>query len=303
MPGRPGAWSRTPASGWSATSSSAPSASAGRASTGCGSSPAGLRRCRSVSKARDWPRPGRVSCAGRGPGAVAQPRSAHERAGPARRRAAPRPPRAGGRAAAPAQPLGPPGQRLPERPGSFFAAAPAGRPGGDCSPLHPDLLGREHALAPAAPPPCAQDPLPARGEHQEPSHQQDSGARRRRDAAFLAIAYGSGVQRAEAIALDLADLDFTAGQLRVRQGKGKKPGQAPLAPSAQPALEDWLQVRGRDPGPLFCAVSKTGRLAREGAGGLRRLSGSAAWAICKERGQKAGIQAPGSPRPAANLGR
>jgi integrase len=37
---------------------------------------------------------------------------------------------------------------------------------------------------------------------------------------------------------------------------------------------------------------KTGALVREAAGGLRRLSGSAAWAICKERGQKAGIQAP-----------
>jgi integrase-like protein len=123
---------------------------------------------------------------------------------------------------------------------------------------------------------------------------QDSGARRRRDAAFLAIAYGSGVRRAEAIALDLADLDFTAGQLRVRQGKGKKPRQAPLAPSAQPALEDWLQVRGRDPGPLFCAVSKTGRLAREGAGGLRRLSGSAAWAICKERGRNSEAVPPTS---------
>jgi integrase len=39
-------------------------------------------------------------------------------------------------------------------------------------------------------------------------------------------------------------------------------------------------------------VLKTGRLVREGSGGLRRLSGSAAWAICKERGKKAGIQAP-----------
>lgn len=89
-----------------------------------------------------------------------------------------------------------------------------------------------------------------------------------------------------------ADLDFASGQLRVRQGTGKKPRQAPLAPSAQPAFEDWLQVRGREPGPLFCAVLKTGRLVREGSGGLRRLSGSAAWAICKDRSQKAGIQAP-----------
>ena len=105
---------------------------------------------------------------------------------------------------------------------------------------------------------------------QESSHQQDSGARRRRDAAFLAIAYGSGVRRAEAIALDLADLDFTAGQLRVRQGKGKKPRQPPLAPSAQPALEDRLQVRGRDPGPSSAPCQRpavwTVRAPEAGAG-------------------------------------
>jgi hypothetical protein len=53
-----------------------------------------------------------------------------------------------------------------------------------------------------------------------------------------------------------------------------------------------MLVRGQEPGPLFCAVIKTGRLVHEGSGGLRRLSGSAAWAICKERGQKAAIQAP-----------
>jgi len=56
----------------------------------------------------------------------------------------------------------------------------------------------------------------------------------------FSIAYGSGVRRPEAIALDVADLDFANGQLRVGQGNGKKPRQAPLAPSAFPVLEDWL---------------------------------------------------------------
>jgi integrase len=101
---------------------------------------------------------------------------------------------------------------------------------------------------------------------QGPAHQQDFGARRRRDAAF----------------------DFASSQLRVRQ---EAPSGAP-GPLRQPALEDWLQVGGREPGPLFCAVLKTGRLVRESSGGLGRLSGSAAWAIRKERGQRAGIQAP-----------
>lgn len=110
-------------------------------------------------------------------------------------------------------------------------------------------------------------------------------------------------QLADGNAVEILNLlDFAAGQLRVRQGKGKRPRLAPLAPSAQPALEDWLQVRGREPGPLFCAVLKTGRLVREGSGGLRRLSGSAAWGRLQGAGQEGGDPGTGPPRPAADLG-
>jgi integrase-like protein len=118
----------------------------------------------------------------------------------------------------------------------------------------------------------------------------DSAVRRRRDAAFLALAYGCGLRRSEAVAVDLADLDLVSGELRVRRGKGRKPQQLNLPPSAVPALQDWLQVRGQEPGPLFCAVLKSGRLARGGEG-LARLSPAAAWRICRERGLKAQIQA------------
>jgi integrase len=127
---------------------------------------------------------------------------------------------------------------------------------------------------------------------QEMRHRQDSVTRRRRDAAFLSLLYATGLRRAEAVALDLADLDQVTGQLRVRQGKGRKPRPVSLPASALPALRDWLQARGAEPGPLFCAVLKNGRLVREPDGRLQGLSGSAAWAICKERGRKAGIQPP-----------
>ena len=124
------------------------------------------------------------------------------------------------------------------------------------------------------------------------SHRQDAVTRRRRDAAFLSLLYASGLRRAEAVALELADLDLVSGQLRVRRGKGRKPRPVSLPASAFPALKDWLEVRGSEPGPLFCAVLKNGRLVREPQGQLRGLSGSAVWAICKERGRKAGIQPP-----------
>ena len=120
---------------------------------------------------------------------------------------------------------------------------------------------------------------------------QDSTARRRRDAAFLALAYSCGLRRSEAVAVDLADLDLVGGELRVRRGKGRKPRQLTLPPSALPALQDWLQVRGTGPGPLFCPVLKSGRLLKEGDQPAR-LSPGGAWRICRERGLQAQIRAP-----------
>jgi integrase len=130
---------------------------------------------------------------------------------------------------------------------------------------------------------CTRAPRDGRGP--------DSAARRRRDAAFLALAYGCGLRRSEAVAVDVADLDLVTGELRVRRGKGRKPRQVNLPPSAVPALQDWLLVRGQEPGPLFCAVLKSGRLARGGEG-LARLSPATAWRICRERGLRARIRAP-----------
>src|SRR3979490_171082 len=72
--------------------------------------------------------------------------------------------------------------------------------------------------------------------------------------------------------------------------KLQKPRLLTLPPSALPALQDWLQVRGSEPGPLFCPVLKSGRVLREG-GQLARLSPGGAWRICRERGLQAQIQA------------
>jgi integrase/recombinase XerD len=140
---------------------------------------------------------------------------------------------------------------------------------------------------------CTRSPGDGRGP--------DSAARRRRDAAFLALAYGCGLRRSEAVAVDVADLDLVSEELRVRRGKGRKPREVNLPPSAVPALKDWLQVRGEEPGPLFCAVLKSGRPAHDGEG-LARLSPATVWRICRERGLKADPGA-GPARPAPNLDR
>ncbi len=105
-----------------------------------------------------------------------------------------------------------------------------------------------------------------------------------RDAAILALLYGSGLRRAEAVGLELADYDREAGTLKVR-GKGDKERLAHLGEASQAALEAWLFVRGVWPGALFVSINKGGQL---GTGGM---SGQAMLYIARQRTLQASVAA------------
>lgn len=71
---------------------------------------------------------------------------------------------------------------------------------------------------------------------------------------------GQGLASSRLVSLDLDDLDLEAGQLPRPPRQGSQTASGRPTPSALPALQIWPQVRGPDPGPLFCAVLKTWRL-------------------------------------------
>lgn len=104
-----------------------------------------------------------------------------------------------------------------------------------------------------------------------------STARGTRDAALLALLYGAGLRRSEAVRVAPRDFDLANGVLRVT-GKGDRQRAIPLAPGVPEAVERWLRARGDGPGPLLLRVRKGGAPAREGLGGqavlmiLRRLA-------------------------------
>lgn len=73
-----------------------------------------------------------------------------------------------------------------------------------------------------------------------------SGATGLRDRALIELMYSTGLRRAEIVNLDIPDLDFERGLLRVRKGKGNKDRVVPMGSRAMLWLERYLEeVRPR----------------------------------------------------------
>lgn len=91
--------------------------------------------------------------------------------------------------------------------------------------------------------------------------------------AIVMVIYGAGLRIAEALALEVSDIDGARGVIRVRHGKGNKPREAKLSP----ALHGWLRRYWKEQRPalpyLFASRS-TGKAPQ--AASVRRAVSKAA---------------------------
>jgi site-specific recombinase XerD len=83
-----------------------------------------------------------------------------------------------------------------------------------------------------------------------------------RDAAIIGMMYAAGLRRDEVVKLSVDSYDPETGTLTLT-GKPNKQRTAHITNGAADALDDWLVVRGTQPGPLFVEVNKGGKILIE----------------------------------------
>lgn len=111
-----------------------------------------------------------------------------------------------------------------------------------------------------------------------------------RDAAIIAVLYGSGMRKSESVNLDLNQVNFTERSLQVL-GKGNKQLIKYAPVWVFDKLHDWLRLRRselvetqQDDSFLFNRIRRGGHITRD------RISKHAIYYITRQRGLEIGIQ-------------
>lgn len=85
----------------------------------------------------------------------------------------------------------------------------------------------------------------------------------RRDVAMLAVLARTGMRRSELTGLHVEDWRPAVGELLILRGKGGVKRKTWLTGWTVKALDAWLVVRGRSPGPMFVRVYRGGNVDRQ----------------------------------------
>jgi integrase/recombinase XerD len=110
-----------------------------------------------------------------------------------------------------------------------------------------------------------------------------TGAASCRDAALVALLFGGGLRRSEAVALQIGDYEQSSGLVRVSAGEGKA-RVVRAEGRTRGALEAWLDVRGKARGAFLCPVDKAGRVH------VRHMTDQAVLYIVRRLAEQAGIK-------------
>jgi site-specific recombinase XerC len=112
----------------------------------------------------------------------------------------------------------------------------------------------------------------------------------KRDAAVIAVLYGSGMRKSESVNLDLSQIDFSERSLRVI-GKGNRELLKYAPAWAFEKLQAWLELRRSqlpegqaDDGFVFNRIRRGSHITRE------RITKHAIYYIARQRGAQVGVK-------------
>ena len=101
---------------------------------------------------------------------------------------------------------------------------------------------------------------------------------------LFALGVAGGPRREEIVALDYEKFDPETGRLMIL-GKGNKERLTYIDNGALDALNDWVSIRGSNPGPLFMPITRGGEIIN------RRMTNQAIYNLLQKRGKLAGVKA------------
>ncbi len=115
---------------------------------------------------------------------------------------------------------------------------------------------------------------------------KDRSEKGRRDFAILQLLYSMTPRRQEVCAIDMTDLDMSTGEVAMTcKGHSKSDREwKRIPPMALKAIADYLEMRGRAPGPLFRSLSRRTSKSEPG-----RLTGDGLARIIRNRGKAIGL--------------
>lgn len=105
-----------------------------------------------------------------------------------------------------------------------------------------------------------------------------------RDAAVLALCFGAGLRREEAVMLKVTDYDAASASV-VAVGKGNKQRRVFVNTQMAAVIANWVRARGPGDGTMLLAINKADRIEH------RRLSAEAIAVVLTRLANRAGIPA------------